>query len=74
MRQTYRDRTPHESVAVAPPRAIAREARWAEPLLVCDVEYREFTGDSLRHPAFTGLRVDKTAGEVKMSLFDIDAP
>ncbi|MCE4267689.1 hypothetical protein H4F68_24790 [Rhodococcus globerulus] len=53
---------------------MAREARWAEPLLVCDVEYREFTGDSLRHPAFTGLRVDKTAGEVKMSLFDIDAP
>ncbi|OFV73768.1 non-homologous end-joining DNA ligase [Rhodococcus erythropolis] len=57
---------PTSPFAIAPPRAIAREARWAEPLLVCDVEYREYTGSGLRHPAFKGLRVDKTADEVNL--------
>ncbi|WP_151531593.1 ATP dependent DNA ligase [Rhodococcus erythropolis] len=57
---------PTSPFAIVPPRAIAREARWAEPLLVCDVEYREYTGSGLRHPAFKGLRVDKTADEVTL--------
>ncbi|MGG7104769.1 non-homologous end-joining DNA ligase [Rhodococcus sp. 24CO] len=57
---------PTSPFTIAPPRAIAREARWCEPLLVCDVEYREFTGGGLRHPVFKGLRVDKTADEVDL--------
>ncbi|WP_308252641.1 ATP dependent DNA ligase [Rhodococcus qingshengii] len=27
--------------AIAPPRAVTREARWSESLLMCDVGYRE---------------------------------
>lgn len=57
---------PTSPFAIAPPRAIARESRWCEPILVCDVEYREFTGGSLRHPAFKGLRVDKIAADVDL--------
>lgn len=34
--------------------------------LVCDVEYREFTGGSLRHPSFRGLRNDKLPDEVDL--------
>ncbi|MFC1474236.1 ATP dependent DNA ligase [Rhodococcus qingshengii] len=36
------------------------------PLLVCDVEYREYTGGGLRHPAFKAMRMDKTADEVDL--------
>ncbi|ANQ76136.1 MULTISPECIES: non-homologous end-joining DNA ligase [Rhodococcus] len=57
---------PTSPFAIAPPRAIAREARWSEPLLVCDVEYREYTGGGLRHPAFKGMRIDKTADDVDL--------
>ena len=51
---------------VEPPRAVTRNASWSRPVLVCDVEYREFTGGSLRHPSFRGLRNDKTADEVDL--------
>lgn len=57
---------PTSPFAIAPPRAITREARWSEPLLVCDVEYREYTGGGLRHPAFKGMRIDKTADDVDL--------
>lgn len=39
---------------------------WAEPVLVGDIEYREYTGEGLRHPSWRGLRPDKTPDEVHM--------
>jgi bifunctional non-homologous end joining protein LigD len=47
------------------PRPDAREAHWVEPVLVGEVAFAEWTGDGrLRHPAWRGLRPDKTAAEV----------
>ncbi|MFD6517882.1 non-homologous end-joining DNA ligase [Rhodococcus sp. NPDC060176] len=57
---------PISPFAIEPPRAVTRNASWSRPFLVCDVEYREFTGGSLRHPSFRGLRDDKTADEVNL--------
>lgn len=37
---------------------------WVEPVLVGDVEYREYTGEGLRHPSWRGLRLDKSREEV----------
>ena len=37
---------------------------WVEPVLVGDVEYREYTGEGLRHPSWRGLRTDKSTDEV----------
>jgi bifunctional non-homologous end joining protein LigD len=46
----------------------AREMKgchWVEPKLVCQVKFSEWTrGGKLRHPAFFGLREDKSAEEV----------
>ncbi|HKO99167.1 MAG TPA: non-homologous end-joining DNA ligase [Pyrinomonadaceae bacterium] len=42
-----------------------RDAHWAKPKLVAEVEFTEWTADgSVRHPSFKGLRADKKAGEV----------
>lgn len=42
-----------------------RGARWAEPELVAQIAFTEWTRDGmLRHPRFLGLRDDKTAAEV----------
>ncbi|WP_336874248.1 non-homologous end-joining DNA ligase [Rhodococcus qingshengii] len=57
---------PISPFTIEPPRAVTRNASWSRPILVCDVEYREFTGGSLRHPSFRGLRDDKTADEVDL--------
>src|SRR6185503_5335070 len=39
---------------------------WVRPVLVAQVRYTEITDDGrLRHPAYLGLRDDKTAAEVK---------
>jgi bifunctional non-homologous end joining protein LigD len=47
-----------------PPRRVARETLWLEPLLVAEVAYREVTPDGvLRHPSFIGLREDKAPRE-----------
>lgn len=37
---------------------------WVDPVLVGDIEFREFTGDGLRHPSWRGLRTDKSPQEV----------
>jgi bifunctional non-homologous end joining protein LigD len=39
------------------PAEIARYVCWVKPVLIGDVEYREFRG-SLRHPSWKGLRAD----------------
>lgn len=57
---------PISPFTIEPPRALTRNASWSRPVLVCDVEYREFTGGSLRHPSFRGLRDDKLADEVDL--------
>ncbi|MFI9503254.1 non-homologous end-joining DNA ligase [Nocardia sp. NPDC052566] len=49
-----------------PPPRLARPAHWVTPTLVADVEYREFTGDGLRHPSWRGLRTDKTPADVEV--------
>jgi bifunctional non-homologous end joining protein LigD len=51
--------------AVKPKDPGLRDARWAKPLLVAEVEFMEWTADgSIRHPSFRGLREDKKAAEV----------
>lgn len=48
----------------ARPRGL-RAAHWVEPRLVAEVAFTDWTDEGvLRHPAFRGLREDKTAGEV----------
>ncbi|MFI9535952.1 non-homologous end-joining DNA ligase [Nocardia fusca] len=39
---------------------------WVDPVLVGDIEYREYTGEGLRHPSWRGLRNDRTPDEVGM--------
>ena len=47
-----------------PPRE--RGATWLEPVLVAQIGFTEHTGDGkLRHPAFLGLRDDKSSREVR---------
>ena len=47
------------------PREHARHARWVEPVLVGEVEYRLMTRDGrLRHASWCGLRPDREPGEV----------
>ena len=42
-----------------------RDAHWAKPKLVGEVEFTEWTADgSIRHPSFQGLREDKKAADV----------
>ena len=46
-------------------REAPRRAHWAKPELVAELRFTEWTQDGrLRHPAFLGLREDKTAREV----------
>jgi len=47
------------------PKVAAKGARWAEPELVCEVEFRTWTGSGvMRHASFQGLREDKEARTV----------
>ncbi|NKV32226.1 ATP-dependent DNA ligase [Rhodococcus hoagii] len=57
---------PASPLAAPPPSRDAKDAHWVEPQLVGDVEYREYTGGSLRHPSWKGLRDDKTPAEVDL--------
>ncbi|MEV0389752.1 non-homologous end-joining DNA ligase [Nonomuraea sp. NPDC050643] len=48
----------------AVPREHARDAHWAEPRVVGEVQYAEVTGDGrLRHPSWRGLRPDRDPSE-----------
>ena len=48
-----------------PERAVARNAHWVRPQLVCEVVFTEWTGDDrIRHPSFQGLRADKKPKQV----------
>ncbi len=55
---------PTSPLSAPPPTRDAKGAHWVEPELVGDVEFREYTGGSLRHPSWKGLRDDKTPDEV----------
>lgn len=47
------------------PRADAKDAHWVTPRIVGEVAFTEWTSDDrLRHPAWRGLRPDKSAGDV----------
>ena len=47
------------------PRPDANGAHWAEPKLVCEVQFTEWTKEGrIRHPSFKGLREDKPAKDV----------
>jgi bifunctional non-homologous end joining protein LigD len=49
------------------PGPLRRDAHWVEPELVGEVAFTEWTGDGvLRHPAWRGLRPDKTPGDVTL--------
>lgn len=43
-----------------------KQSHWVRPALVCEVVFTEWTKDGkLRHPRFTGLRIDKPAKSIK---------
>lgn len=51
--------------AVKPKDPGLRDAHWARPQLVAEVEFTEWTADgSIRHPSFQGLREDKKVVEI----------
>lgn len=49
-----------------PPEAAAGGWHWVRPILVGDVEYREFSGERLRMPSWKGLRTDKPPALVEV--------
>lgn len=49
------------------PRDRARQATWVDPVLVGEVEHRQWTAEGrLRHPSWRGLRTDKRPHEVRL--------
>lgn len=56
---------PAAAFAEPVPREFARDARWVEPVLVGEVEYRSVSPDGrLRHPSWRGLRPDRSPSDV----------
>ncbi|WP_067689009.1 non-homologous end-joining DNA ligase [Nocardia jejuensis] len=58
--------TPASPFDPIPPESAPAGWRWVAPILVGDVEYREFAGERLRMPSWKGLRTDKTPAMVEM--------
>ena len=64
LRRLTRPTSPFDEVV---PREHARKARWVDPVLVGEVEYRLVTRDGrLRHASWRGLRPDRTPESVPM--------
>lgn len=64
LRPLARSTSPFDEVV---PREHARRARWVEPVLVGEVEYRLVTRDGrLRHASWRGLRPDREPASVRM--------
>jgi bifunctional non-homologous end joining protein LigD len=63
-------RIARESLPIATiPRPDANGAHWAEPKMVCEVQFTEWTKEGrVRHPSFKGLREDKRAKNVVREL------
>jgi bifunctional non-homologous end joining protein LigD len=54
------------------PREDARRARWVDPVLVGEVEHRQWTVENrLRHPSWRGLRPDREPQEVRGQFFSV---
>ncbi|WP_244975878.1 non-homologous end-joining DNA ligase [Nocardia huaxiensis] len=49
-----------------PVEAAAAGWHWVQPILVGEIEYREFAGARLRMPSWKGLRTDKIPAEVQV--------
>jgi bifunctional non-homologous end joining protein LigD len=57
--------------AVKPKDPGLRDAHWAKPQLVAEVEFTEWTAEgSIRHPSFQGLREDKMPTEIVREVSD----
>ena len=64
LRPLTRATSPFDEVV---PREHARKARWVQPVLVGEVEYRLVTRDArLRHASWRGLRPDREPSSVRM--------
>lgn len=64
-KQLDRISQPTMSFATKPKDPGLRDARWAKPQLVAEVEFMEWTADGLiRHSSFQGLREDKKPEEI----------
>lgn len=58
---------PSSPFATPVPRDRSRHTQWVEPVLVGEVEHRQWTGDGrLRHPSWRGLRPDREPSEVRL--------
>lgn len=57
---------PRHPFAVTPPREDTLRAHWIRPVLVGEVEYRQFTREDgrLRHTSWRGLRADREPADV----------
>ena len=56
-----------DSPFVDPPVGLGRTARWIEPELIVEVEFKEWTRDGLlRQPSYLGVREDKDPREITM--------
>jgi bifunctional non-homologous end joining protein LigD len=57
------------------PREHARRAIWVEPVLVGEVEFRNWTPDNrLRHPSWRGLRPDRSPSSVHRAPMPVVSP
>jgi len=64
LRRLTRPTSPFDELV---PREHARKARWVEPVLVGEVEYRLVTRDGrLRHASWRGLRADRPPESIRM--------